>query len=209
MQKISYNEESKVFLFDLETESLSLTSSRPWQIAGVELIGLKPKKFTNENIRWTDFNISRGAAAITRFDYGNYNRIAKDPRYVWNLVKDYFLDDSWTLAFHNGLCFDNLVMKTWLEEIGEWYGFEKLKGRLLDSRALLSAYKNQIKPDFDNFEGWQYKQINDRRRGVKTSLAELCKEFGIDYDKSKAHDALYDIEVNAQGLEKLCYHMGI
>lgn len=209
MDQIAYNANSKIFLFDTETEGLNLCRSRPWQIAGVELIGLKRTNFQASYIWWEDLKVSKEAAAITRFDYNKYKSFAQSPVEVWGQYKKYFLDPSYILAFHNGLCFDLFVLKTWLTQIGEWFGFELLKDRCLDTRALTSAYRNNVKPNKENFESWQYQQVNDYRKGVKTSLASIAKDLDIPYDPSRAHDAEYDIEINAEVLKGLCYKMNI
>ena len=42
---------------------------------------------------------------------------------------------------------------------------------------------------------WQYKLINFRKRGLKSGQGAMLKEFNIDFDEKKLHDALYDIDI--------------
>ena len=49
---------------------------------------------------------------------------------------------------------------------------------------------------------WQYKLNGFRERGLKTNLKFLCQKYSIDFDESKLHDALYDIEKNYEVFNK-------
>jgi DNA polymerase III epsilon subunit-like protein len=44
-----------------------------------------------------------------------------------------------------------------------------------------------------------------RAKGVKTNLMSLCDKYKIDFDPSKLHDALYDIEKNFEVFKKLIW----
>jgi len=54
---------------------------------------------------------------------------------------------------------------------------------------------------------YQYKIMHTRRKGVRTSLAYLGKEFKIEHDHSKLHDALVDLELNLKVWNQLKYQI--
>jgi DNA polymerase III epsilon subunit-like protein len=59
---------------------------------------------------------------------------------------------------------------------------------------LARSVKNEIPySNSQNIVPWQYKLLNFRKKGVKTNLKQLCKDYSIDFDESKLHDALYDV----------------
>lgn len=211
MDQISYNPNFKYIVFDFETESLSLsTMNRPWQISWLVCEGEKTLEAHDRFIWWPDLNVGKGAAAITGFNYNVYKSKAEDPVVVWNDFKDYFYGSkNYAIVTQNGLGFDYYVLKSWLEPIGEWRGYSSWINRSLDTKVLSQAYKCNIKVDRENFPAWLYKVNSDFRRGVKTSLGIMCQELGVDYDPSKHHDAIYDVELTKQVLLKLAYKLDI
>ena len=66
------------------------------------------------------------------------------------------------------------------------------------SKAIATAIAKNAPVDKDNFIYWQYKWLNFRERGLKTSQLTLLKKYGITFDEKRLHDALYDIEMNFQ-----------
>ena len=54
-----------------------------------------------------------------------------------------------------------------------------------------------------NFLEYQYKVINTIIKGLKCSLGALGKQFEIQHDESKLHDALKDLELNVEVWNKL------
>ena len=56
---------------------------------------------------------------------------------------------------------------------------------------------------------WQYKWLNFFKRGLKTNQAAMLKEFGIEFDKNRLHDGMYDVEKNFELFNKLIYNIEI
>ena len=70
-------------VFDTETEGLSLTSSRPWQLSWIVCKGEKILEEHDEFVLYDDLNVSEDAARVTGFDKNNYLAKAKPPLEVW------------------------------------------------------------------------------------------------------------------------------
>lgn len=209
MEKLSYNYNLNYIVLDLETENLSLShyKNRPWQVGILECCGSKTIKSYSKYIRWDDLNLSIGAARKTRFDNDVYIKYAEDPLIVWNEIKDYF--KTHYIVTQNGLGFDTYLIKSWLKNIDSWGGFGGWIDRSIDINLLSRAYFYGVKPDMENFLSWQYKMITDVRRGVKTNLRAMCKEFDIEFDDSKYHEAFYDVEKTKEVFQKLIYKLNV
>ncbi len=65
------------------------------------------------------------------------------------------------------------------------------------------------KPDRANLLAWQYKVAAAYQKGVKTNLTAMAEKLEIPIDKTRTHDGLYDIEINAAILWKLLNLMEI
>ena len=204
---LRFQKDKPVFVYDLETESLNLRSRNlPWQIAGAVMLNGKIEERFEHHIWWPQLKVGKDAARITRFDYQSYRSKAKDPEEVWDFYKKYFTKD-YIISGHNILGFDVYITRNWLEKIGKFPGWNWIDN-CVDTNCLAKAYMMDIgaeKPLID----WQYKLTSFRKRGVRTSLGAMCKHFDIEYDKDKAHDALYDIGVNCKLYNKLIWALNV
>ena len=54
-----------------------------------------------------------------------------------------------------------------------------------------------------DFLEYQYKIMSRRVKGVRTNLTALGKEYNIDHNYDKLHDALVDLELNLKVWNKL------
>jgi len=81
--------------------------------------------------------------------------------------------------------------------------------RIIDTKSLATAIAKQIPVDKEDFIGWQYRLLNYRERGLKTSQATLLKKYNIDHDPKRLHDALYDIEMNFKIFRKQLFDLDI
>ena len=71
--------------------------------------------------------------------------------------------------------------------------------KVIDTFAVAKGIKLNYKYDKNqDFTEYQYRVINTIKRGLKCSLGALGKEFDIDHDESKLHDALVDLELNVK-----------
>ena len=56
---------------------------------------------------------------------------------------------------------------------------------------------------------WQYKLNNYIKRGMKTKQETMLKEFDIEFEKDKLHDAIYDVEMTLKLFHKLIWNIEI
>lgn len=193
-EKLKYN--SRIVTFDLETEGLNLITTRPWQNAWIIKEGKKVIDEREQWIYWPDLQVSKGAAAITRFNHDYYLSKAQDSREMAAEFADVLYDSRNWLCFHNGIGFDLPVTQTWLKLMGLWRGWQDIPKRSLDTLLLARMFHKGIKPQ--NLLGDQMKELGKPARGQpKANLGALCAEFDIEYDKGRAHDALYDVHRTA------------
>jgi DNA polymerase III alpha subunit (gram-positive type) len=196
----------KYIVFDFETESLNLRYSRPWQVAYIVNDG-KTIQEKDYKIYWPDFNISEGAAMVTRFDRRRYNETAVDSKQVLTEFDSYLYDPEYLIIYFNGLNFDSYQHASWRENLGLKPDWSYLS-RTIDVHCLYKAYKFGYKVD-DNLELWQRKLSFLFKRGVKTSLSAMAKEFGLEVDETKTHDGLYDSHITLGGFNKLKWQLDI
>ena len=170
--------------------------------------GNKIIKKYDKLIKWEDLNVSKEAAKITGFNHTNYNRNAEDPKKVWKEFSKYLYDDSYLIVGQNLLGFDVYMVDVWRKLIGEDLD-QSYISRIIDTKSIATAIEKQAPVDKDNFIYWQYKWLNFRQRGLKTSQLTLLKKYDIDHDPKRLHDALYDIEMNFEIFHKQLYDIEI
>ena len=90
--------------------------------------------------------------------------------------------------------------------LGGNYSYVK---RIIDTKSQATAIAKQITVERDNLNAWQYRLLNHRERGLKTSQATLLKKYNIDHDPKRLHDALYDIEMNFKVFRKQLFDLEI
>ena len=195
---------NKYILFDTETENLNLKSTRPWQLAYLVFNNGKVIDKKSYYIWWEDLNISKEAAEITKFNYDIYKKNAQPPEVVWKEFSKYYCNEDYLIVGHNILGFDMPVVRNWARQIKKYYDWSSELKRYVDTNLLYKAVKLNMQIDKNNFLNFQFKVRSIRAR-IKTNLTTACQENGIDIDTSKTHEALYDVEKNAEFFEKIKY----
>ena len=61
----------------------------------------------------------------------------------------------------------------------------------------------------DDFLEYQYRMVNKRIKGVRTSLIALGKEYDLEHDYDKLHNALVDLELNLKLWNKLKWQIDL
>ena len=80
----------------------------------------------------------------------------------------------------------------------------------IDTVCLAKAIKLNIKKsNSTDLLSWLYRLLNHREKGLKTNLQQCCKDYDIDFDPSKLHDAMYDIEKNMNVFQKLMWEVEV
>jgi len=198
---LKHNINQKYVVFDTETEGLSLTSSRPWQLSWILCQGDNILEQHDEYILFNDLNVSEDAARITNFNKDFYLQNAKEPMQIWQKFAPYLYDEKNILVGQNLLGYDIYILNVLMNHIGVKNNWSFLT-RIIDTKALATALFKDIEPSGDTLS-WQMKLMNFREKGLKTNQAFLLKHFGIDHDPSKLHNALYDITMNYKIFRKL------
>lgn len=195
---LRFNKKQKFLFFDTETCNLNLASLKnvPWEYAWIlatQKDELEKKEYL---VQWDEIPISPDAAAMTGF-YSKQHRIpthGKTPEFVLADFERLLYDESVIPVAHNGLGFDIYMHRIHRLRCGLKADFSYLE-RMYDTNVLGKAQKLGITPPVEsNRLAWQFRLLDHRRKGIKTSLGVLCAEAGIPYVKEEAHAALYDVE---------------
>ena len=82
--------------------------------------------------------------------------------------------------------------------------YRHLVNKIIDTNCVAKGIKCDM--HYRNTESliqYQYKMYHERRKGIKTNLAALGREFEINHNPDKLHDALVDLELNLKVWNKL------
>jgi DNA polymerase III alpha subunit (gram-positive type) len=205
---LRFQKNQKYLIVDTETEGLNLVNSRPWQCAWIATQGKNIVEKNNRFIQWDNLNVSEGAAKITGFSESEYERRAEDPLKVWHDLSKYLFDPEYIIIGQNILGFDVYMLNVWLKGMNKNSDYSYLP-RVIDTKSLSTAIFKNILPDKNNFLSWQYKLLNHKEKGLKTSQASMLKHYNIPHDPKKLHDALYDIEMTFQIFLKQIYDIEV
>ncbi len=212
---LRFRKDVKYAFFDAETFNLSLSfrQNRLWQsgLLFVEGEDIKERHDIRIKSRWEDapyLSIGAGAAAITRFNENYHAKLAIDQKEAfyktWGVLKraDYIIG-------HNFLNFDIYLLRGWAElnrESWKW-----ITPKVIDTKALAFSIKtnNLFNPQKEEFFSWQYKMAVAYQKSIKTNLALLGKEYGIEHDYDNLHDAIVDLELNKKVWDKIKWQVEI
>ena len=207
---LRFDKDKTYVLIDCETENLCLNSMHnlPWQIAMIKTKGEKILDTKDYYVKWDrPINVSKEAARITKFNQKKYDSSSVMYDEIFPTVFDWLEGCDHVLG-HNLLGFDIYLIKDYYLKMGKPY--HALMNKIIDTLAVARGIKSgtPYKPDVDFLE-YQYRMINFRQKGVKTNLAQLGKDYSIDHDYDKLHDALVDLELNLKVWNKLKWNIEI
>ena len=198
----------KYIVFDTETEGLNLFSSKTWQLSWIVCQGNKILETHDEFIAHKELNIPTVVKNITGFDWDSYNSKSKSLSAVWSKFEKHLFDPQYIIVGQNLLGFDVYMIAILQRLLGQQPDYSYLS-RIYDTRALGKAYREELQKPKGDFLSWQYKIINDRSLKAKASQNQLLKFFDIDFDESKLHDGLYDVQMCFKVFLKLKKHMDL
>ena len=192
---LRFNKKQRYVVFDTETEGLNLVTSRPWQVAWLLVEGDKIIDKRDFFIHWPNLNVSEGAARVTGFSYNDYAKKSMPPNVVWEkFAHDLYNEDNLVVG-QNLLGFDVYMVNVWRRLMGMDADYSYIN-RIIDTKSLATAIAKDIPVEKENFINWQYRLLNHKERGLRTSQATLLKKYNIDHDPKRLQDALYDNEMN-------------
>lgn len=208
---LRFNNKQKYLLFDFETCSLNLGSlqNKPWQLSFLIAQGKNILKKQDFFLSWEDLPISDEARRITRFNEKKYRKNAVEPLFALKEFEKYLYDPEYLIVGHNILGFDVYIHGILRRLCGQAPDYSYIN-RCLDTNCLARSIKNKIKFDGkEDLAAWQYKLLHHRVRGVRTSILQLCKDYDLDFDPKKLHDALYDITINFELFQRQLWEVHI
>ena len=202
-------DEDKTFVFiDCETENLCLNSfnNLPWQIAMIKAKGGQILDSKDYYVGWDrDVNVSVEAARITRFNPVEYDKRKIKFEEIFPTIEDW-LDNADYIVGHNILGFDIYLIKDFYNYVGKDY--RHLMSKIIDTNCIARGIKFELPyRTSENFLEYQYKLVHERRKGIKTNLTALGREFQIEHDYDRLHDALVDLELNLKVWNQLKYQL--
>ena len=201
---LRFDKEKEYVFIDCETFNLCLNSCHnlPWQIAMLKVVGDRKIAEKNFYIKWdTKLEISPEAARITRFNPKTLEKKGLTPEEVFPTIEDW-LDNCDYIVGHNTLGFDVYLIKDYYRYMGKPY--RHIMPKMIDTNCIAKGIK--FGTHYKNTEDllqYQYKMYHERRKGIRTNLTAMGKEYEIDHDYSKLHDAIVDLELNLKVWNKL------
>ena len=204
---LRFNKKQKYMGFDYETCNLNLVSkeNKPWQLAYMVFQGDKVLKEKDYLLKWDNLKVSKEAARITGFSMSKYNKNKVCPKGVMEEFSSLLRDESIIPLGHNVLGFDVYIYNIHRRLCGlaPDYSF---CDRIIDTVCLARAVKKNIKkPKGEEMLPWQYRLLHFREKGLRVSLQQCCKDYDVEFDPSKLHDALYDIKKNMDIFNKIIW----
>jgi len=213
---LRFNKDKTLLFIDCETFNLCLNSveNLPWQVGMIKTksgFNTQPVKKWDLHIKWdTDLEIGEEAARITKFNPSKFESLAISPEKAFEDIERE-LDSCDYIVGHNILGFDIYLIKDYYNYMGKDY--RHLVSKVIDTNCLAKGVKMDVpfrsNSNPDGLTLHQYKMVHKRKRGVKTNLTALGKEFDIDHDYDNLHDAVVDLELNIKVWDKLKYMVDI
>jgi len=204
---LRFNKKQKYLVFDYETCNLNLVSNqnKPWQLAYILFQGDKILEQKDYLLSWKNLKVSKEAARITGFSKSKYDKLKVCPKKALNEFSSLMSEKDIIPLGHNVLGFDVYIYNIHRRLCGlpTDYSF---CDRIIDTVCLARAVKKNIKkPKSEKLLPWQYRLLNFREKGLKVSLQQCCKDYNIEFDPTKLHDALYDIRKNMEVFNKIIW----
>lgn len=207
---LRFNNKDELVFIDVETFNLclNLANNLPWQISMLKVIGHEIVDSKDMYLKWnTSLKISEEAAKITRYDQNKVDRLGINPQEAFNQMYEW-LNSAFKIIGHNVLNFDIYLIKGLCEKYNKpWKHFV---GKIIDTNCIARGVKYGEPPKKDDsIIEYQYRLANERRKGIKTNLTSLGKEYGIEHEYDRLHDAIIDLKLNLKVWNKLKYQIDI
>lgn len=195
---LRYNKNVRYTMVDVETYNLNLSFkfNRPWSIAIMNVVGDKIVEEKDIRIDWSkvapNLKIGEDAARITHFNPVEHKKVALQPEEAFGMFWEDLKNADYIVG-QNILRFDIYLIKGYAEYMGvDW---KWITEKIIDTKAIAQGIKMGVPytPLQGDFIEYQYRWVNHFKKGIKTSLGVLAKEYGVEVDESKQHNANYDL----------------
>mgnify|MGYP003643631866 CR=1 FL=1 len=209
---LRFNKKARYCFVDVETCNLCLNMefNEPWQYGMVELVGDDIVNTKELIVKWPKRDgvvCSPEAARINHYDEVRVDKEGVSPEEAFEVIDAMFSKADYIVG-HNILGFDIYLIRDHYKAVGK--PWKQLMPKILDTKALVTGIKENYKYDGkEDLLTFQYKLANTPRRGIKTSLITCLRDYDIPFDPDKLHDAVYDIEKNAEVWNKMKYEIDI
>lgn len=207
---LRFEKDKTIVFIDCETFNLCLNFAHnlPWQISMLKVQGDHIQSSKDFYIKWdTHLKIGKEAARITRYSDKKMDKLGITPEEAYPTIKDW-LDNADYILGHNILGFDIYLIKGLYEYMGDDY--TPLVEKMIDTNCIARGIKSGMEyAPYDYFLEYQYKMVNKRIKGVRTSLTALGKEYELEHDYDKLHNALVDLELNLKLWNKLKWQIDL
>jgi len=209
---LRFKKDAKFCFVDIETFNLclNLKFNCAWQVAMINVVGDSIRNEHDILIKWDNpdhIQIKDEVAAMNHYSKERVDSKGISPKEAIQIIDRNLRACDYIVA-HNGLGFDLYILRSFYKKFGMDWRF--IPSKLIDTRALAQGIKtNNPIASGSNLLTYQYCMINKRVKGIKTSLQVLAKEYGIPFDPSQLHDALYDLRVNVQLWNKIKHEVNI
>ena len=194
---LRFDKKQKYVVFDFETCNLNLVSkdNKPWQLAFLVYEGDKLIESNDYYIYWADLKMSEGARKVTGFKDDVYRKKAIAANKVLDHFEKYLYDDSYIKLGHNIFGFDIYIHNIFRKLLGKKTDYSYLN-KCIDTLSIAKAIAKDIKINKeDDLLSWQFKLNSIYERGLRLNLGACCKQYEVELDSSKLHDALYDLSL--------------
>ena len=208
---LRFKKDQKYVVFDFETCNLNLVSehNKPWQLAFLVYHGDKLVESNDYHIHWDDLRMSDGARKVTGFNDAKYKKLAQPAEKVLDHFEKFLYNEEYINLGHNILGFDIYIHNIFRKLLGKGTDYSYLN-RCIDTLCIAKAiHKNIELNEKEELLSWQFKLNSFRERGMRLNLAACCKNYEVDFDPSKLHDALYDIQKNYEVFKKMLWKITI
>ena len=207
---LRFKNDLNLVIFDYETCNLNLCleTNKPWQLAFIVIEDGRVTGRHDYHLKWEDLKLSPDAARITGFNEKKHNELAVDPQVALDHFEKYLYDDTFLKIGHNILGFDIYIHSIHRRLLGLSPDYSYLN-EALDTVSLARAVKKEIPFKNGSLISWQYKLLDLKERGLRVSLQQCCKDYSIEFDPKKLHNALYDIEMNFKVFRKQLFELEI
>jgi DNA polymerase III alpha subunit (gram-positive type) len=183
--------------------------NKPWQLGYIIAQGNEIIEKADFWLAWKDLKVSPMAAKVTGFKESKYNKLKQDPHNALDKFEKYLYNEDYKIVGHNILGFDVYIHNIHRRLCGQTSDYSYIN-RVIDTNCIARGIKTSIaySPD-DSFIEWQYKLLHYRKRGVKTNLRQMCKDYQVDFQEDRLHEALYDVEKTYELFTKLIWEIEI